>query len=69
LPVLPAASVVALEDTRLGIAAAKAAGLHVVAITNTTEAIELRDADVVIRRFAELPSAVEVLNVSNREDR
>jgi len=43
-----------LEDTRSGIAAAKSAGMKCIAIVSTHEEKDLKQADQVIRDFAEL---------------
>lgn len=45
---------VALEDSRWGIASARAAGLRCVGITTSFPAEELREADLVVDRLAEL---------------
>jgi len=42
---------VVIEDSAPGVAAARAAGMRVIAITNTTDASRLRDADAVVERF------------------
>jgi len=44
----------AIEDTPAGIAAARGAGLRVLAVTNTYEADELTDADWVVSSLAEV---------------
>jgi HAD superfamily hydrolase (TIGR01509 family) len=61
---LPALSVVAVEDTPLGIASAKACGLCVVALSNTRPAAALLEADIVIREFAALPATLYKLGVA-----
>ena len=53
LGVTPAECVV-IEDSAPGVAAARAAGMRVIAITNTTEAGRLKDADTVVGRFEEV---------------
>src|SRR5581483_8770182 len=45
---LPAADVVAFEDTEAGVASAKAAGLQVVGVTRTLGAERLRSADALV---------------------
>lgn len=57
LGVVPSACV-AVEDAPPGIAAARAAGMAVVAVTVTHDPAELRDADAVIASLDELPAAV-----------
>lgn len=61
---LPATLVVAVEDTPLGIRAARASNLGVIGIINTTPPERLADADVVISAFDELPAAVHALFVA-----
>lgn len=53
LGVAPADCVV-IEDSNPGVSAARAAGMRVIAITNTTEASRLADADAVVGRFEEV---------------
>lgn len=48
------AECVVIEDSVPGVAAARAAGMRVIAITTTTQADRLRDADAVVGRFAEV---------------
>lgn len=45
---------VVIEDSAPGVAAARAAGMRVIAITNTTEAARLADADAVVGRFEDV---------------
>lgn len=45
---------VVIEDSAPGVAAARAAGMRVIAITNTTEAERLADADAVVGGFEEV---------------
>lgn len=54
---LPPAECVAIEDSRWGIEAAKAAGMTCVAITNTYDARQLAAADRVIRSIQEFTPA------------
>lgn len=61
---LPGRAVVAVEDTPQGIAAARAAGLTVVAISNTLPADSLHAADIVVSEFSALSAAIEALNVA-----
>jgi sugar-phosphatase len=56
----PAACVV-VEDAPAGIAAARAAGMRVVAVTTTHSPAELREADAIIADLRELPAALERL--------
>jgi beta-phosphoglucomutase len=55
---LPAAQCVAIEDSRWGIEAAKAAGMACVAITNTYDASHLSAADRVIQSLQEFTPAL-----------
>ena len=48
------AECVVIEDSVPGVAAARAAGMRVIAITTTTQADRLRDADAVVGRFVEV---------------
>jgi beta-phosphoglucomutase-like phosphatase (HAD superfamily) len=43
-----------IEDSKPGVAAGRAAGMFVIAITNTHPAAELRQADRVVRSYAEI---------------
>ena len=43
-----------IEDSRPGVQAGRAAGMRVIAITNTHGAEELREADAVVRTYAEI---------------
>lgn len=54
---LPRARCVVFEDALVGIAAAHAAGMRVVAVTTTHPAAELAAADLVVRRLDELTVA------------
>jgi len=45
---------VVIEDSAAGVAAAKAAGMRVIGITNSLPAERLRDADAVVRTYAEI---------------
>ncbi len=56
-PGLPAADCVAIEDSRWGIASARAAGLRTVGVTSSYGAEELSEADVVIGSLADLDLA------------
>jgi HAD superfamily hydrolase (TIGR01509 family) len=56
-PGLPAGDCVAIEDSRWGIASARAAGLHTVGVTSSYSAEELSEADVVIGSIADLDLA------------
>ena len=56
---LPAARCVVLEDAPAGVAAARAAGAKVVAVTNTVSAAELAEADRVLESLSQL--SVEAL--------
>jgi HAD superfamily hydrolase (TIGR01509 family) len=49
-----AADCVAVEDSRWGIASARAAGLRAVGVTSSYDAAELSDADLIIGSLAEL---------------
>jgi beta-phosphoglucomutase-like phosphatase (HAD superfamily) len=51
---LLAAGSVAIEDSRWGIASAKAAGLRTIGITNSYAAGDLADADLIVNRLDEL---------------
>lgn len=51
---LPPGSCVVIEDAPNGVAAAKAAGCRVIAVTNTCGRSELTEADVVVDSLAEL---------------
>ena len=46
-----------IEDSHWGLEAAKAAGMHPVAVTNTYEADYLRPADKIIENLSELTLA------------
>lgn len=48
---LPPAECVVIEDSAPGVAAARAAGMRVIAITNTTPSDRLRDADAVVADY------------------
>ena len=48
------AECVVIEDSVPGVAATRAASMRVIAITTTTQADRLRDADAVVGRFAEV---------------
>mgnify|MGYP001347518874 CR=1 FL=1 len=50
----PPAACVVLEDSAAGVTAAKAAGMRVIAITNTLPAGQLAHADAVVGRYAEV---------------
>jgi HAD superfamily hydrolase (TIGR01509 family) len=56
-PRLPPADCVAIEDSRWGIASARAAGLRTVGVTSSYDAGELSDADLVIGSLADLDVA------------
>jgi HAD superfamily hydrolase (TIGR01509 family) len=56
-PALPAANCVAIEDSRWGIASARAAGLRTVGVTSSYDAGELSEADLVIESLADLDLA------------
>jgi beta-phosphoglucomutase-like phosphatase (HAD superfamily) len=56
-PALPAAHCVAIEDSRWGIASARAAGLRTVGVTSSYDAEELSEADLVIRSVGDLDLA------------
>jgi beta-phosphoglucomutase len=56
-PGLPPADCVAVEDSRWGIASARAAGLRTVGVTSSYGAEELSEADVVIGSLADLDLA------------
>jgi beta-phosphoglucomutase len=58
---VPAARAVVVENSPLGIQAAKSAGLEVVAITTTNTAARLAQADSIIGRLAELTTALASL--------
>jgi beta-phosphoglucomutase-like phosphatase (HAD superfamily) len=45
---------VVIEDSHWGLEAAKAAGMHTVAITNTYDAGQLTMAEKIVERFSEL---------------
>jgi beta-phosphoglucomutase len=45
---------IAIEDSTKGIAAARAAGLRVIAVTNTLPALDLREAELVVSSLEEL---------------
>jgi HAD superfamily hydrolase (TIGR01509 family) len=49
---------VAIEDSRWGIASARAAGLRTVGVTSSYDANELREADMIVKSVAELDIAV-----------
>ena len=49
-----AADCVAIEDSRWGIASARAAGLRAVGVTSSYDADELSEADLIIGSLAEL---------------
>jgi HAD superfamily hydrolase (TIGR01509 family) len=53
-PELPPGDCVAIEDSRWGIASARAAGLHTVGVTSSYGAEELSEAEVVIGSLADL---------------
>jgi mannitol-1-/sugar-/sorbitol-6-phosphatase len=55
---VPPADCVVLEDAPAGVAAGRAAGMRVVALTTTHAPGELREADVVIADLRELPSVL-----------
>jgi sugar-phosphatase len=55
------ADAVVVEDAPAGVAAARAAGMRVVALTTTHEAGELRQADAIIADLRELPAPLERL--------
>ena len=48
---LPAAEVVAFEDTEAGVASAKAAGLRCIAVLGTLPAVRLAEADEIVERI------------------
>jgi HAD superfamily hydrolase (TIGR01509 family) len=56
-PALPAAGCVAIEDSRWGIASARAAGLRTVAVTTSYGPDELAEADLVIGSVGDLDLA------------
>ena len=56
-PGLPPADCVAIEDSRWGIASARAAGLRTVGVTSSYGAEELSEADLVIGSLADLDLA------------
>ena len=56
-PALPAADCVAIEDSRWGIASARAAGLRTVGVTSSYDADELSEADLVIGSLGDLDLA------------
>lgn len=51
---VPPQECVVIEDSAAGVAAARAAGMRVIAITNTLPADRLRDADAVVDTYAEI---------------
>jgi beta-phosphoglucomutase len=53
-PALAPADCVAIEDSRWGIASARAAGLRTVGVTSSYDAAELSEADLVIRSVGDL---------------
>ncbi|MBD3409248.1 MAG: HAD-IA family hydrolase [Ignavibacteriales bacterium] len=53
--------VLAIEDSPTGVAAAKAAGVRIAAITNTTGPANLKDADGIVERFADVLPLAEDL--------
>lgn len=53
--------VLAIEDSPTGVAAAKAAGVRIAAITNTTDPANLKDADGIVERFADVLPLAEDL--------
>jgi len=55
---VPPASCVVVEDSPAGVAAGKAAGALVVAVTTTHPADLLTDADIVVTGLSELPGAI-----------
>jgi sugar-phosphatase len=55
---LSPSSCVVVEDSPAGVAAGKAAGATVVAITTTHAAADLAEADIVVTALSELPGAV-----------
>ena len=56
-PGLPAGDCVAIEDSRWGIASARAAGLRTVGVTSSYDAGELSEADLVIESLRDLDLA------------
>jgi beta-phosphoglucomutase len=52
-PITPGRCVV-VEDSHWGLKAAKAAGMHAVAVTNSYDASQLKPADRVVARLDEL---------------
>lgn len=54
MPALKASECWAIEDSSAGIESAKGAGLHVLGITHSLPASELRSADAVVRGFNEI---------------
>jgi beta-phosphoglucomutase len=52
-PITPECCIV-IEDSHWGLKAAQAAGMHTVAVTNTYEAAQLKQADRVVARLDEL---------------
>lgn len=51
---IPPQECVVIEDSAAGVAAARAAGMRVIAITNTLPADQLRDAHAVVDRYEEI---------------
>ena len=51
---VPPQECVVIEDSAAGVAAARAANMRVIAITNTLPANKLRDADAVVSSYAEI---------------
>jgi beta-phosphoglucomutase-like phosphatase (HAD superfamily) len=48
-----------IEDSKPGVAAGLAAGMQVIAITNTHAAGDLRDATCVVRSYAEIEALLQ----------
>jgi beta-phosphoglucomutase len=53
-PTITASNCVVIEDSHWGLEAAKAAGMHTIAVTNTYDADQLQTAEMVISRLNEI---------------